>query len=113
MENRASFIEPLFQKAEQYGKTTLEIIKLKTIDKTASYVSTMVSRMFVILCAFMFLLVVNIGLSLWIGDLLGKVWYGFYCVAAFYAVLGLVLYFFFHESIKRRVSKSILIQALN
>ena len=113
MEHRASFIDPLFQKAEQYGKTTIEIIKLKSIDKAASYVSSMVSRMFVVLCGFMFLLVVNIGLSLWIGDLLGKVWYGFFCVAAFYAVLGFVLYFFFHEWIKRRVSKSILIQALN
>ncbi len=113
MENHASFIEPLFLKAEQYGKTTIEIIKLKTIDKTAGYVSTIVSRLFVTLCVFMFLLIVNIGLSLWIGDLLGKVWFGFFCVAGFYAVLGLVLYFFFHESIKRRVSKSILIQALN
>lgn len=113
MENKIVFIEPLLDKAEAYGKTSFELIKLKAVDKTSEVLSTFVSRGIVILVLSMFIVIVNIGIALWLGDLLGKAYYGFFCVAGFYGVIGGVLYFFLHDYIKKNVSNSIVSQMLN
>lgn len=113
MENNAPFFEPLFKRAEEYGKTSYELFKLKTVDKTVGIASTFVSRTIAVLFFSMFILIANIGVSLWLGDLLGKLYYGFFCVAGFYVIIGAVLYFFMHNWIKKCVSNSIISQILN
>ena len=113
MENKIVFIEPLFERAEAYGKTSYELIKLKAVDKTSDVLSTFVSRGAVILVLSMFIVIVNIGIALFLGDLLGKSYYGFFCVAGFYGIIGGVLYFFLHDKIKKYVSNSIITQMLN
>ncbi|OFY91885.1 MAG: hypothetical protein A3K10_05805, partial [Bacteroidetes bacterium RIFCSPLOWO2_12_FULL_31_6] len=87
MENKIVFIEPLFERAEAYGKTSYELIKLKAVDKTSDVLSTFVSRGAVILVLSMFIVIVNIGIALFLGDLLGKSYYGFFCVAGFYGII--------------------------
>lgn len=113
MENKMTFIEPLFERAEAYGKTSYELIKLKAVDKTSEVVSTFVSRGAVILVLSMFIVIVNIGVALFLGDILGKSYYGFFCVAGFYGIIGGVLYFFLHDRIKKIVRTSIITQMLN
>ena len=113
MENKTNFIAPLFVKAEEYGKTSYELFKLKALDKTAGVASTFVSRGAVVLFLSMFTVIINIGIAFWLGDLLGKIHYGFFCVAGFYAIIGSVLYFFMHNWIKKTVSNSIISQMLN
>jgi hypothetical protein len=108
-----NFIDPLVEKAETYGKTSYELIKLRTIGKTAEIASTFASRGAAILVLSMFTLIVNIGLALWLGELLGKNYYGFFTVAGFYGTVGIILYFFMHDPIKKRVSNSIISQILN
>ncbi len=112
-ENKIMFMEPLFVRAEEFGKTSLELIKLKAVDKTADVASTLISRGAVVLTLSMFTIIVNVGIALWLGDILGKSYYGFFCVAAFYCVLGVILYFFAHNWIKRSISGSIITQMLN
>jgi len=87
MEYKENLIESLIEKGEQYGKTTLELIKLKTIDKSADVASTLVSWVIVIVLIVLFFFIINIGLALWIGELLGKSYYGFFVIAGFYALL--------------------------
>jgi hypothetical protein len=113
MENRMYILEPLFDRAEDYAKTSFELYKLKTISKTAEVVSTFVSRGAVVIVVSMFLVFASIGLALWLGDLFGKTYLGFFCVATFYIVLGYVLYYFLHKSIKRQVSNSIISEIFN
>lgn len=113
MEDKTTLIEPLLEKVEEYGKTSFDLIRLKALDKTADFMSTIASRSFALLSIFMFILVANIGLALWIGDLLGKSWYGFYCVSGFYGILGFVLFFLAHNWLKKSVSDSIVSQILN
>ena len=36
METNLSLIEPLLERAEQYSKTSIELIKLRLVDKTAA-----------------------------------------------------------------------------
>ncbi|MES2592837.1 MAG: hypothetical protein V4608_13220 [Bacteroidota bacterium] len=113
MEDKINFIEPLVERAEEYGKTSLELLKLKAADKTAELTSTFISRGAVVLVLSIFIVFANIGLALWLGDLLGKSYYGFMCIAGFYGIIGAVLYFFMHNWIKKRVSDSIILQLLN
>lgn len=113
MEDKMSFIEPLFERAEAYGKTSLELIKLKALHKTTDIVSTGVSRGIVVFVFSMFLILTNFGIAIWLGDLLGKLYYGFFCVAGFYGILGVVLYFFMHNWLKKQVSNSIVLQLFN
>jgi hypothetical protein len=48
-----------------------------------------------------FLLFLNLGLALWLGEILGKPFYGFFVVAAFYVITGIVIHFFMHRWIKK------------
>jgi hypothetical protein len=113
MENKSGSIESLFEKMEIYGKTTFELFKLKAVDKTVNAVSTTVSYAVVALLFFISILIVSIGVAFWLGELLGKTYYGFFCVAGFYCVLGLVLYLGKNIWIKRGVSNLIITHALN
>lgn len=113
MENETTFFEPLFEKAEAYGKTSYELFRLKTTEKTADVFSTVISRGITILALYVFIIFLSIGISLWIGDLLGKVYYGFLCVAGFYAIICAVLYFLLHNWIKKVSSDLIIKKMLN
>lgn len=103
MEDNGNLLESLLEKATEYGKTSFELIKLKTIDKTADVVSSLVPNSVVIILISSFLLFLNLGLALWLGDLLGKAFYGFFVVAAFYILAGLFIHFFMHKRIKKLV----------
>jgi hypothetical protein len=107
-----TLIESLIEKGEQYGKTTIELLKLKTLDKSADVVSTLISWTIVIVFAVLFFLILNIGIALWIGELLGKSYYGFFAVAGFYALLAIVFGIFRNQLVKRPVNNSIVTQVL-
>ena len=112
MENNTSTIETLFEKAEDYTRTTAELMKLKAVDKTADVASSMLSRAAVSIVFVMFAFLVNIGLSLWIGELLGKTYYGFFIVSSFYLLISILLYIFRDPVIKMPVSNFIIVRML-
>ena len=112
MESTARTFETLYERAETYGKTTYELSKLKVLETTTVVVTSLVSRLSVILMISMFALVFNIGIALLLGEVLGKSYYGFFIVAAFYLLAGIVLHFFLHKWIKTPLSNLIITQAL-
>jgi lipopolysaccharide export LptBFGC system permease protein LptF len=112
MENKTNIMEPLFERIEEYAKTNYELLKLKTIDKITELLSTFVSRFSSIVILLTSLVFLNIGIALWLGDLLGKTYYGFLCVAGFYFIVWIVVHFFMHNWIKKRVGNSIISQLL-
>jgi hypothetical protein len=103
MEENTKLLESLLEKASEYGKTSLELVKLKSIDKATDVVSTIVPHSVVFVLAASFMLFLNLGLALWLGDILGKMFYGFFVVAAFYILTGLIIHFFMHNWIKKLV----------
>ncbi len=113
MENNATPIETLFVKAEDYSKTSIELLKLYAVDKSAGLVSSLVTQLVIFTVAVLFLLTLNIGLALWIGELLEKSYYGFFVVAGFYVLAFVLLYIFRHQWIKGPVTNSIIGQILN
>jgi hypothetical protein len=103
-------IETLFERAEDYSKTSLELFKLSAIDKSADVVSSLAARFAIFMVAALFTLVINIGIAMWLGELLGKPYYGFFVVAIFYGIVMTFLFIFRHEWIKTPVSNSIITQ---
>lgn len=108
MEEKKKLINTLFERAVDFGITSFELAKLKGVDKVSDAVSTLVFHSVVCLLIMSFLLFLNLGVALWLGEVLGKIYFGFFAVAAFYCILGLVAKFFMHKWIKKIVRNYII-----
>jgi fatty acid desaturase len=111
-DDNAKLIESLLERAAEYGKTTFELVKLKTLDKTSDVVSSFTPHSIVFFMVLTFLFFFNLGIAFWVGDILGKTFFGFFIVAAFYGVIGIVIHFFMHKRIKKMVGDYFIKQVL-
>lgn len=107
MENPTT-IEALLDKAEQYTRTSIELAKLQAIDKGADIISSAVAGIAVTVVVGSSLMLLNIGVAFWIGELLGAVYYGFFAVAGFYLIVALLLLLFKNQWIKLPISDRII-----
>lgn len=112
MEDIVDSIESLLESAADYGKTSYELAKLKTIEKTSDVASSLIPHAVVFSFLMSFLLFLNLGVAIWLGEMFGNIFYGFFVVAAFYGIVGLVLHFVMHDRIKKKISDYIIKQAL-
>jgi len=112
METSATAVEALIEKAEDYSKTTIELMKLKAIDKSAEVASFLAVRLVIFVAVALFIVIINIGLALWIGDLLGKAYYGFFVIGGVNAILALLLYAFRDKWIGGPLTESVITQLM-
>ena len=112
MENNAKLIESLFEKVVEYSKTSYDLAKLRTLDKTSDIVSSFIPHSIVFFIIVSFVFFFNFGLAFWIGEILGKIYYGFFVIATFYVVLFIIIRFFIYKWIKRIVSDFFIKQML-
>jgi hypothetical protein len=112
MEDKSDMVESLFHRAEEYAKTSFEIIKLKTLEKSTEVAASMISKFIVVAIVFLCFLILSLGVSYWLGEMFDEIYFGFLIVAAFWAVVGIVLYFFLSKRIKKSISNSIIKNAL-
>jgi len=112
MENNASPITKLIQRAEDYAKTTITLYKLTTVQKSADIISGVVSKLLLLLVIAFFLLMLSIGASLWIGDILGKPYYGFFVMTAFYLLVFTTLYIFRTQLIQIPTRNAVVVEML-
>jgi hypothetical protein len=110
MEEQTKIIESLISSATQYAKTSFDLVKLNAIEKTVDTTSSIVPTLIAISLFVTFLLFVNLGLSLWLGEILGNTFYGFLIVGGFYGVASLLIYLLFFEAIKKRIGNIIVKQ---
>jgi ABC-type uncharacterized transport system fused permease/ATPase subunit len=108
MENETNRLEALLEKVTKLGKTSLELIKMKTVVKTADVVSSVAPKIIVIILFSVFMTFLNFGLAFWLGKLMGNTFYGFFVVSAFYAVLAAIVYFFMQKWLKRVLNEFII-----
>jgi hypothetical protein len=101
MEDNVNIFEALYERAVDYVKTSFELNKLKAIEKTTDVVSSFIPHTIVFVLISFFVLSLNLGLAFWLGDILDNVAYGFFIVAGFYCITGIIIHFFFHERLKR------------
>ena len=112
METTVHILEGLFEKAERYSKTSYELSKLKSLETSTIVASTVLSRLTIIVVFSMFMLFFNVGLALFIGQLLGKSYYGFFIVSGAYLIAGIILHFFLYKWIRKPLSDFIITQVL-
>ena len=110
--NMAKSVDILYEKAKKYTETRAELFALNAVDKTADVFSSLSSIAIIALVVAMFTLFVNVGLSLYIGNLLNEYFLGFFIVSAFYLVLAIVLYAFKDKLIKTPVANLIIVKLL-
>jgi hypothetical protein len=108
MENQSDMITPIFERLQEYGKTSYELAKLRTVDKVVRFSSNLASRTVVILVTAMFFMFLSIGLAIWFGQMCGEVYLGFLCVAAFYGLVGVILLFFLKNWMRRKFSNAMI-----
>jgi hypothetical protein len=101
MEDNKKLIESLLERTAEYGKASFELVKLKALDKTSDAVSSLIPHSVVLVLVTVFMLFLNLGLAFWLGEILGRTFYGFFIVAAFYGIAAIVIHFFMHERLKR------------
>lgn len=92
METSEKLIEPLMKKVEAYSCTTLELFKLKLIDKSSTILSDLIARIIYASILLLFFISLGLALSLWLGEQLGKNYYGFAIVSGFYGILSLTMF---------------------
>ncbi len=108
MENQSSPVESLIDSAKRYAETRIDLLKLKAVDKSSSFLSLLISMVIVILISFISLLLLSVGLALLIGACLGKTYYGFFVVGGFYLITGLVLFAFRNKWLKIPIANSMI-----
>jgi hypothetical protein len=105
-------IEELFEKTQEYSRTTIELVKLNAIQTLTDTISSLVARLALFTCLILAAFMVNIGVALWLGAFLGASYYGFFVVAASYAGIAFMLHFFQDWWIKIPISNAMLAQFL-
>ena len=113
MDENTRLVESLIENAADYTKTSLKLAKLKALDKTAEVVSTLIPKLLVFLFFISFMLFLNIGLSFWLGEILGSTSFGFYSIASFYGLIALLMRLFMYNWLKKRVGNNFINQLLN
>jgi len=105
-------VELLFEKAEDYGKLSLELFRLNTIDKSADIISSLAVRLAIFVFIGMFTLLITVGIALWIGEQLGKSYYGFFIIAGCYAIIAMLLYIFRYPWVEAPIRHTVVSQML-
>ena len=112
MEDKSSF-EALLERAEDFTKTNIEIIRLKAVDKISEGASSAASKIVAMFFFVFFFIMLSVGLALLLGEVLGKAWYGFMAMAGLYGILWAVLFFVKQNWLKKMVGNSIIKSMLN
>jgi len=108
MEEKATLIESLVERAEVYIKTSIDLFKLKAIDKSADILTSLISTLIIVIAVLSITMMVNIGAALWIGKLVGSSICGFFIVAAFYTIIAIILCAFKKQLLKTPIRNSII-----
>ena len=112
METPPSLIESLIDSIEAYIKTTIELSKFKALETVTAVTTSLISRLVGFIVIVLFVVFLSIGIALYLGDMFEKMYYGFFIVAVFYLIAGVILSFSLHKWIKKPVSDLFISQTL-
>ena len=89
---------------------------LEKIDKNKiiaeAKLSSLISKVVVVCSVALSIFILNIGVALWVGALLGKAYYGFFVVAGVYALLSILFSVYRHKVIKHPISNALITKIL-
>jgi hypothetical protein len=112
MEKKENLVESLVESVFDYSKSGYDLVKLKTVDKTADVLSSLIPHSIVFVILTMFTLFFNLGLAFWLGEIFGNFFYGFFVVAGFYGITGIFIHVFMHKWLKNKICNYLVKQLL-
>ncbi len=92
MQQQTNAIEDLFSKTTDYLETRVEMLELKAIGKTSVITASFVSGLVIGILLSLVLVFLHLAIAIWLGKILGEVYYGFLAVAGFYAVVAIIIF---------------------
>ncbi len=101
-------IQHLLDAAEVYFKTRRDLLKLKLVSKSSDILSSVVSSLVAFMLFFVFFIILNIGLGLLLGEIFDKTYYGFFVLAGFYLLIGIIMITAGKNMIKRPVANNLI-----
>jgi len=113
MDNQPNAIGFLFENAGAYVETRIDLLKLKAVSKSSDIMSSVISKLVILIFIFFATFILNIGLSIWLGALLGQLWYGFFMVGGFYLLLAILAIVFQNKWIKAPLNDILVKKILN
>lgn len=105
-------IKTLIDKSKDYLETKIELTKLKTIDKSADILSTVVVTVSMLFVSFLLILFISLAAALFLGKMLGAYHYGFFIMGGFYAIILLVIYVKREKWIKTPIANELISKML-
>jgi hypothetical protein len=98
-------IGQMVEHAQAYTQTSIELLKLKSAAAISTVLSEVIKRAFVVLAFVLTGLLLTIGVAQWLGELLGRSYYGYFIVAGVYLLLGSGLYMLLGKAVKLELDK--------
>lgn len=103
MKETQRLLDELIAKAEDFGYSSLALAKLKSIRVVANTSGKVGVHFAIWAVIVLFFLMLSIGVSLWLGELWGHMYLGFFAVAGFYLLLAIVLRIFKGPLVQRPI----------
>src|SRR5690554_3521578 len=113
MEETKRLYDELKSKAEAYGHSSLELVKLKTTEVSAKTAGKVGLYVTLLILALFFLIMLSVGAAVWVGQMLGEMYLGFFLVAGFYLLLAVVLFAFKGPMVLRPIENLVIKNLLN
>jgi hypothetical protein len=113
MPNNSSSLKSLLEKLIEHLETRIDLVRLKTIDKSSEVLSSLISGVAIAVGILLFVFIISVGLALYIGHLLGQLYYGFFILGGFFALVVILLYLFRHKWLKVPVCNMIVKMIFN
>ena len=107
MQSTFEHIESIVSRAGDLAETKVELWKLKAAGKISETVSSLISKIAIVILMGVALIILSLGAAYWIGVELQNIYYGFFIVGGFYAFAGLLVYLFRKTLIKKPLSNLI------
>ena len=104
-------IEAIWETAGEFVDTRIDLFKLQAVKKSSDIVSSIASRLVLVVIVILFITILNIGIALILGEWLGKNYYGFFALAGFYLIAGLIFNSFKSKWVKKPVGNYIIKKA--
>jgi hypothetical protein len=94
MNEQKEALKNVFDSVENYTKTSVELYKLKLINKSSEIIADAFIGIALLVMALFFFSFINIALAFLIGNWMGSYPLGFLIVSSFYLLLACLVYIF-------------------
>ncbi len=108
MQSTFEHIESLVSKAGELAETKVELWKLRAVGKISKSVSSIISKVAIVVLLAIALIMISLGAAYWLGSAMNNTYYGFFIMGGFYALVGLFVFLFRRNLIKKPLSDLII-----